>query len=59
MIRRAVWRVASTELLTRFVLAVSAVALGSLGIYLSFPAASLLATIFIFLLVYRLRYKRF
>ena len=58
MIWKSVWHITSTELLTRTAFAVGAAILGSLGLYLSSPFASTLAAVCVFLLIYRLRYKR-
>jgi hypothetical protein len=58
MVVRAFWHTLSTEVLARVALAVGAAVLGSLGLYVSSPVITTVAAITIFLLVYRLRYKR-
>jgi hypothetical protein len=58
MIWRSVWHVESTGLLTRAVLVVGAAILGSLGLYVSSPLVLTVVAISVFLLIYRLRYKR-
>ena len=58
MIWRSVWHITSTELLTRVAVVAGAAILGSLGLYFSSPVVSTLAVISVFLLIYRLRYKR-
>lgn len=55
---RSVWHIESTDWLTKIALAVGAAVLGSLGLYFSSPVLSAVAAIAIFLLIYRLRYKR-
>jgi uncharacterized membrane protein len=57
MIWKSIWHMMSTELLARAVFAVGASILGSLGLYFSSPVVSTVAAIFVFLLIYRLRYK--
>ena len=58
MVRKSVWHMMSTEVLTRVAFAVIAATLGSLGVHNSSPVLSTLAGASIFLLIYRLRYKR-
>jgi hypothetical protein len=58
MIWKSVWHITSTELLTRIALAFFAALLGSLGVHFSSPVATTLAGFSVFLLIYRLRYKR-
>ena len=58
MIWKSVWHIETTGLLTRAVLAVGAAILGSLGLYVSSPVVLTLLVISVFLLIYRLRYKR-
>jgi hypothetical protein len=60
MIWRSVWHIESTGILARIAIAVAAAILGSLGICIHSPILSTLAGLFVFLflLIYRLRYKR-
>ena len=58
MVRKSVWHMMSTEVLTRVAFAVIAATLGSLGGHNSSPVLSSLAGVSLFLLIYRLRYKR-
>ena len=58
MIWRSVWHIESTGLLTRVALGVGAAILGSLGLYLSSPLVLTVVAVSVFLLIYRLRYKR-
>jgi hypothetical protein len=58
MVLKAFWHMWSTEVLARVVLAVGAAVLGSLGLYVSSPVVATVAAMAVFLLVYRLRYKR-
>jgi hypothetical protein len=58
MVLKAFWHMWLTEVLARVVLAVGAAVLGSLGLYVSSPLITTAAAIAVFLLVYRLRYKR-
>jgi len=57
MIRKAFWHMQVTELLTRVILVVGAAILGSLGLHVSSPVVGTLIAAFVFLLIYRLRYK--
>lgn len=59
MILRSVWHITSTEILARIALAVVAAILGSLGAHFGSPWMSVLAGVTVFLLIYRIRYKRF
>ena len=56
---RSVWRVESTAALAEIEMALGAAILGSVGIYFASPVAGMLAGIAVFVLIYRLRYKRF
>jgi hypothetical protein len=58
VIRKSVWHMMSTEVLARVAFAVIAATLGSLGVRNSSPVLSTLAGVSIFLLIYRIRYKR-
>jgi hypothetical protein len=58
MVLKAFWHMWSTEVLARVVLAIGAAVLGSLGLYVSSPVITTVAAIALFLLIYRLRYKR-
>jgi hypothetical protein len=58
MIWKSVWHILSTDALTSIVFAVLTAALGSLGLCFSSPLASTVAGMSLFLLIYRLRYKR-
>jgi hypothetical protein len=58
MVLKAFWHMWSTEVLARVVLAVGAAVLGSLGLYISSPVITTVAAMAVFLLIYRLRYKR-
>jgi hypothetical protein len=58
MIRRSVWHMLSTDLLTGVALAVVTAVLGSLGLYYASPLASTLAGLALFVLIYLIRYKR-
>jgi hypothetical protein len=55
---RSVWHIESTDWLAKIALAIGAAVLGSLGLYFSSPVLSTVAAIAIFLLIYRIRYKR-
>jgi len=57
MIWRAFRHMTATEILTRVALAVGAAILGSLGLYPRSPVVWTLAAAFMFVLIYRLRYK--
>jgi hypothetical protein len=57
MIWRALRHMTATEILTRVAVAVGAAILGSLGLYPRSPVVWTLAAAFLFLLIYRLRYK--
>ena len=59
MIRRALWRVASTEILARIALGFVALALASIGVRVSSPWIGAGAAVFVMVLIYRLRYHRF
>lgn len=48
----------STGILSEIVFALIVAMLGSLGVYFSSPIVALLAGLALFLLIYRLRYKR-
>jgi uncharacterized membrane protein len=58
MIWKSVWRVTSTELLTQVLLAIAIAVLGSLGVRSSSPVAWGLVAALLFLVIYRMRYKR-
>ena len=51
MLRKSVWHMMSTEVLTRIAIAAIAATLGSLGVHNSSPVLSTLAGISIFLLI--------
>jgi hypothetical protein len=58
MIWRSIWHIESTGILARIALFAAMAILGSLGVHFSSPVVSALAGIALFLLIYRLRYKR-
>jgi hypothetical protein len=58
MVRKSLWHMLSTDLLTGIAFAVGAAILGSLGFYFSSPLASTLAGLALFVLIYLIRYKR-
>ena len=59
MIWKSVSRITVSELLGRVLFAVLAAILGSLGVRFSSPLLSCAAALFLMVLIYRLRYKRF
>jgi lipopolysaccharide export LptBFGC system permease protein LptF len=58
MIRKSLWHMISTDALTSVAFAVIAATLGSLGVRNSSPVLSTVGGVSLFLLIYRLRYKR-
>jgi len=58
MIWRSVWRMESTGVIAEILFLVIAAILGSLGLYFSSPIVAWFAGVALFLLIYRLRYKR-
>ena len=58
MLWRSVWRIESTGVLTEVLLTIVAVIFSALGIRYLPPIAMLLIGVCMFLLIYRLRYKR-
>ncbi|HTA45670.1 MAG TPA: hypothetical protein VK789_24650 [Bryobacteraceae bacterium] len=59
MIRKAVWHMFSTEILTRIWLTFIALALGAVGVRFVSPWIACPAGLALFVLIYRLRYKHF
>ena len=58
MIWRSTWHVESSGLIARALLFLLTAILGALGIYFSSPVLSAVAGFALFLIVYRVRYKR-
>jgi hypothetical protein len=55
---RSVWHMTSTEWITNVIFAVGAAILGSLGVRFTSPVFGTIAGFLLFVLIYRLRYKR-
>jgi len=58
VIWRSFWHIESTGIIARAALLVLTTILGSMGVYFSSPVVSTVAGFTLFLLIYRLRYKR-
>jgi hypothetical protein len=58
MIWRSFWHIESSGIIARVLFAILVAILGSLGVYFSSPLTSAVVCFFLFLLVYRFRYKR-
>lgn len=57
MVRKALWHMASTEILARVALIVIALVLGAMGVRYVSPWIVCPAGLALFVLIYRLRYK--
>jgi hypothetical protein len=58
VIWRSFWHIESSGIIARVLFTIFVAILGSLGVYFSSPVTSAIAGFILFLLVYRLRYKR-